>query len=1133
MRNIHILTIAAMTMLSVNAAVPRISIPFTDNPPSLEDGVEQKAWQESAVVRRFFPKGSSAVPQQETEFRLCYDHDNLYVMARCFESQTGYPEAYHRPWHDLLFNNDDAVQVVLGVAKPKLKTREIINMGGYEGAMGTEVAKADDYYQFTVNACNSRQRTYNEIPLETADFDSSIAVIPNSEWRISMRIPFNSCNLKPQAGLRIYGNLFRFRPPEMLGWHLPGFGGYVPMPFGEFEFLPEGQKGSVEEFPQKPVPVAQEEVKPKCTATIHYGPLSGVIAVEIHKEGIDSTLTATLEITGIQTQVVPLEFIANGKAFVYQDFDPKDQKRREAHVVVKNEAGDIVAEASRSCEPVDVPEWLGTDAGADYIDKKIPAPWRQPTVDGQTVTLLDKSLLFNGNALPAQVTFEKDGSTLFAKEPTVRFVHDGQSFTFTGMQADVRLDGSQARVAGKQSSDGGLRLEARSHIDYDGFMDFKFAVSGDKLERISRLQVIFPLAEGVAKYILPDLTCQSAGALTGAGFRGHSGIVWVGNEEKGLCFSYDESPFRSKNIRHHIEIRQSQDGEQLVLNLVDGARQLKDGNALFRFFLLPTPSKPYPTHPVRSRYTWLWENWSRFHGYPDLTKIDDVKQKVQELANQGKALTLYCCQGLQQDAPEMQAYRTDFEMLPKWRYYHFHGQDCFATCKRGPEGDFQLHNYRKLIQETGISGIVSDGLTVNWIDSNPLHHSCGRPYKLTLDDDTPSRTILTRLFLKRMRGLFNDTGRPFCIVAHTGGGIDPMTLSFADAYFEGEQLTRYRRGYNPTQAMFTVGYSGMPWGWRAIYWGKQIHNYNGIASAVCYSLLFNSEYMINPNTEPIDFDVKLLEEYSVPEAEFHPFWKKHTAIDFQSDSCLASLYLNKEKAMLVVSNLTNVEKSYSVNLSKLFDGKPLYVKDALLEKNVNLQDGELSETLPPFSCRILLIRTTPWETPPQEAPQTASNRFEINGFQADDWKTQRDVTFNDGVMVMQGDVQKPAEIVLKRTIGRNCRFSMNVKLCDRFRLTFGPCNLTIGGGWPGYGWMVTGPSDPYGRGWVYQAVPRRPNDFVNFTFDLTNGVLNVYYDGQCVVSDLPFILPPSGNAFSLFVWHTDRLEAKDLHLKVD
>ncbi len=1140
MRNIHLLTIAAMTMLSVNAAVPRVQIPFTHEVPQLDGDPSQAVWQNAAIVRRLFPKGSSAVPQQQTEFRLLYDNDNLYVMARCFETQVGYPEAFSWPGDEMMANNDDAVQVVLGVANPKLKTRETINMGGYEGAMGTEVAKADDYYQFTVNVWNAHQRTYNEFPLEEAAFDSVTTNIPQKEWFVFMRIPFSSCGLKPQAGRRIYGNLIRFRPPEMLGWHLPGFGGYVPMPFGEFEFLPEGQKGSVEEFPQKPVPVAQEDVKPKCTATIHYGPLSGVIAAEIHKEGIDGILTATLEVTGFQTQVVPLEFNANGKVFVYQDFDPKDQKLREAHVVVKNEDGDILAEASRSCEPVEVPEWLGTDAGADYIDKKIPAPWKQPTVDGQTVTLLDKSLQFNGNALPAQVTFTKDGTTLFKKEPTISFVRDGKSYTFTGSSADVRLDGIQARVAGTQTSciagtqtsGGGLRLDARCHVDYDGFMDCKIAISGENLESISNLRVWFPLTEGVAKYLLPDLTCQSAAKLTGAGYNCHSGIVWVGNEEKGLCFSYDESPFCSKNIRHHIEIRKHQLGDALVLNLVDAEGQLKDGNALFRFFLMPTPSKPYPAQPVRSRYTWLWENWSRFHGYPDLTKIDDVKQKVQELANQGKSLTLYCCQGLQQDAPEMQSYRADFEMLPKWRYYHFHGQDCFATCKRGPEGDLQLHNYRKLIQETGISGIVSDGLTVNWIDSNPLHHSCGRPYKLTLDDDTPSRTILTRRFLKRMRGLFNDTGRPFCIVAHTGGGIDPMTLSFADAYFEGEQLTRYRRGYNPSQAMFTVGYSGIPWGWRAIYWGKQIHNYNGIASAVCYSLLFNSEYMINPNTEPIDFDVKLLEEYSGPEAEFHPFWKPHTAIDFTSERCLASLYLNKEKAMLVVSNLTNVEKSYNVNLSKLFFGKSLHAKDALLEKNVNLQDGGLSETLPPFSCRILLLRTTPWETVTQTVP-LFNNPFEINGFHADNWKTQRDVTFNDGQLVMQGDVQKPAEIVLKRTIGRNCRFSMNVKLCDRFRLTFGPCNLTIGGGWPGYGWMVTGPSDPYGRGWVYQAVPRSPNDFVNFTFDLTNGVLNVYYDDQCIVSDLPFILPPSGNAFSFFVWHTDRLEAKDFRMQCE
>ena len=72
---------------------------------------------------------------------------------------------------------------------------------------------------------------------------------------------------------------------------------------------------------------------------------------------------------------------------------------------------------------------------------------------------------------------------------------------------------------------------------------------------------------------------------------------------------------------------------------------------IFRFFLQPTPTKPYPARPVRGRVTWQWEGWSRRHGYPDLSKTDEVKKPVKELAAKGKKLTLYCCQGLQEDAP--------------------------------------------------------------------------------------------------------------------------------------------------------------------------------------------------------------------------------------------------------------------------------------------------------------------------------------------------------------------------------------------------------------------------------------------------------------------------------------------------
>ena len=77
MRNIHILTIAAMTLLSASAAPPRVSIPFTSNPPDLQADAQDNAWREAAIVRHLLLKGSNTVPDQRTEFRLLYDNDNL------------------------------------------------------------------------------------------------------------------------------------------------------------------------------------------------------------------------------------------------------------------------------------------------------------------------------------------------------------------------------------------------------------------------------------------------------------------------------------------------------------------------------------------------------------------------------------------------------------------------------------------------------------------------------------------------------------------------------------------------------------------------------------------------------------------------------------------------------------------------------------------------------------------------------------------------------------------------------------------------------------------------------------------------------------------------------------------------
>ena len=190
-----------------------------------------------------------------------------------------------------------------------------------------------------------------------------------------------------------------------------------------------------------------------------------------------------------------------------------------------------------------------------------------------------------------------------------------------------------------------------NQLDYDGFMEIRFSLSGGDLKKVDRLTVLLPLDRKIVKFLLPGVSVQRAGELTGAGYRNRAANLWIGNQEEGLAFSFDRNPFRSGDLRRQVEVLQNEDGDFLKLNLADEAGQLRGDEEIFRFFLQPTPTKPYPARPVRGRVTWQWEGWSRRHGYPDLSKTDEVKKPVKELAAKGKKLTLYCCQGLQEDAP--------------------------------------------------------------------------------------------------------------------------------------------------------------------------------------------------------------------------------------------------------------------------------------------------------------------------------------------------------------------------------------------------------------------------------------------------------------------------------------------------
>lgn len=1114
---------ALAAMLVVAYANPTANIPHSKNSVTLDGVLANNEWNDAAELRNICQMGTRNAPLVNTEFRVKYDKDYLYVAAVCHESDIKYPESYNRPWHDLFFNNDDAVQVVIGVADPEISERGKVNVGGYVGAMGSEFTAADFYYMFTVNSINSKQRLFNEAPLENPFFESATKVDKGKKYVIEMKIPFKSAGLKNINGQTIYANFFRFRPPVTSAWHSPDFGGYLPMPLGKITFVEDNVTPTLESFP---IPKATKIAK-SCKINLLYGPLNGSIIGEAEITGEYPELFGVLEISGEQVIRKKLNFqgaldrdrnpLPNKKALVFKDFPVGNQVERLAKFRIEDAKGIVLASTEKLCPATKAPEFLNTQVAKEYINEKIPAPWTKPEIKGNSVKLLDKSIAFGEYALPNAI-LRGDKEDFLSGNSLIKVKNNNQTLSFKLIKKNIQPEHNTVKISNSLKADN-LDLETRAMVDFDGFIEYKFELQGEDLANIDQVSVEIPLRKGFAKNLLPGSSVQKAGALTGAGYRTNATQLWIGNEEEGLSINFDIDPFLSRDLRRQMEIVQNDKEDILTLNLVDGKNQLQGKKAIFRFFLQPTPTKPYPERPVRDWVRWEWEGWSRWHGYPDLSKIETVKKQAADLKQQGKILTLYCCQGLQENAPEMEAFRSDLEILPKWRYYFWQGKDAYATCKRGPEGELQLVNYQKIIKDGNIRGLMSDGLSCPWGDANPLHREgCGRPVELDIDKDTRSMMIVQREFLKRMRGLFTDTNEEFSLVAHTGGGIDVNTLSFFDSYFEGEQLMRFRRGYYPSEAMFGIAYSGLPWGWRTIYWPKQLHNYDGLDTALAYALLFNSEYYTNPDTEPDNIDVELLVRFGGNDSKFYPFWNPQKLVDFDSENCYMSIYNKLDESMIVISNLRYVPNEYKLDFSRLYPNKAVEIRDYLLDKK--LDSKEISETLNPFSCRIITIKVV------EPTKLTAStDLLESNSF--NDWKLTTGAKLTLDSIVLAGTPTKnPATAVFKKfLLGRAFNISFDVKMSGRFGVKLGNVSFIHDNGWVFYG---ANGEDTIGVNDRFMNISPDRFYFMNITY--SEGKLSIKINDREVVRGRKIELAKEPFELVLSTWHDSVVEIKDLYV---
>ena len=1122
-------------LFALDATPPMARIPLAPEPVDLAAGWQPAAWAPAARLRNIYDLGGKELSTPETTFYVMYDLQALLVAVVCREPITGYPSAVLRGPLDLGIVSDDAVQVVLGVADANVLVREVLNMGGYEGALGGQVTAADHYYQFILNAAGSCVRTYNETPLPRALFQGRVERVEHG-WVALLRIPFASCGLTVKPGQTIYANLFRFRPPKMTGWYLPAFGGYAAMPLGTFMLLPAGQKTArtmeTPPAPAKDVPVANS-APAAWDGTINAYSLSGAVVGTVVPPPGAAGGVATLKMAGLGEKTLPLAN-ASGKQVVIFDLPPGSQPARTAELTVTDTRGKTLFHTTQAFPAVTAPAWLGTTAGKEYLDQKIPAPWTRPVVDGLQVRLVDKTLRFGPFGLPESV---RDGlGELLAGPAQIVVETNGRAVVFTPGPVSVAPAGLGAVVSASAKA-GGLVLESRCEVDYDGFMVVKVRLDGVPPATISRLAVRLPLQSAHAKFHHQTLV-QDIGSLQGGRVELPAGPLWVGDEDKGLAFSFDLNPFLSVNQRRQVRAVREDGATWLEVNLVDGPNQITDAGHIFRFFLQPTPTKPVSLKKVHPTVQWQWEQWSDWQGYPDLKKLPALKQWSDDLHRKGQIGLLYTCQGLAEDAPEFTKYQDDLMGQPFWVFYRRAynpglNVPCHYTCKRGPEGDLQLWAFAKLVKKGGIDGTVSDGLSLAWECAHPGHRNgCGRPLVMTWERDPVTAVTGQRQFLKRLRGIFNDSGRPFYLAAHCGGGLQVNTLSFFDGYMEGEQLARFRTGYQIPLPTMAVGYSGRPWGFRTIFWEKTWRRLRGFNWSLTYALLHDVELedsmLANQIYAPFEDD---------RETQYYPYWRPGSHVRLEAGKALVSYYRKSDEALVVVGNLSYEPDTFKLNVSGLLPGVPLQAVDLIGGKPYPVVAGCIDGTLEPYRC--LALRVTRAAAAPVPAVAAAPATAAASSVPAEavagqggvgtrgtDWDCRDGANAGAGELILASVANHPpAAATLKRySLGRNGTVALKVKMTGRFQLKIGPVTLLHDGNW-----QMPGPLDGWSVGTVYQVAPK-PAAFSTLVVTVRDGHFDAVLDGAVLVSDMSYDLPAAGNGITVLAWAGDTVTFRVLEI---
>jgi hypothetical protein len=1113
--------------LALAGSVPEARVPYSSSAVNLDGRVSDAEWDDAAVISDIRLMGSSKQLRPGTLFHLKHDNKFLFVAVRCFETTPGYPKASRRQPTDLL-TDDDAVQVILGTADRLAIAPEVLKIGGYPGTMDEPGPRPDHYYAFTVNSVGSTSRTYNEGVLQRPLFKAAVRQLEGEwpgEWTVEMRIPFASAGIDEPTKEPLYANLIRSRPPDLTGWHLPKFGGYVPMPFAKLHILPAGRESERTDQPP-PVKTDQASAEPPLSAKLKWYPLARRVAADVTGPKRIQGATASLRTDG--GAAAQAKMSAEGRTRVILDVPNAAQLPAEAELVITTPDGDVLHKETCALASVDRPAWLGTEVAKEYLTDRVPKPWTRPMVTEGAVQLTHSRLSFGSHGLLDSVS--GTWGELLAGQSKIVLRKSGRKVRLESATQESSQRGNSVRIDTSLRFDGGT-VEVRADVDFDGFTIYKLRVRDLPPREIDGLSVQFPLRKENAKFV-HRTHVQSTRGLTGVGWEGKAGPVWVGGQDAGLAFNFDVDPFLSTNRRTQIEVIEEGKQTWLRVNFVDAPGQVADKDHIFQFFLTPTPTKEPSLRKDGFFHTNMggwFENWSDYQGYPDLAKLPEVKVRTQAARKEGLPFLLYFNMMLAENSPGFARHRSELIIPPghmwyKREYNPGRGIPCWVCCTRGPYGDLLLDGMSKLANEGDIDGVYMDGTSLAWSCDSLAHGPCSLE-ELTWEEDRITSLVATRNFVKRIRGIFDAKGKAM-LVAHNGGALQIETLSLCDAFYEGEQLSdvRYCRGYRLPMHAAAVCYSGRPWGFRNDVLANMIRP----RYMMTYAALHDAEV-----SGCEELEANIYGDFQDDNTSYHPYWRPQPHVRRKQGDVLCSYYLKPDAAMLIVSNLTWDAQNATLNVQGLFPDESL-ISAVNVEsgERVPISQGRVSLRIPRHRFVALRIEPGAVTNPPtlaQKISSTTATTKPVDRYLPEQWSLNADspgVTIEHKVDLGKGrrgpklqstihhDV---AEASLKAPLGRMRTVRLLVQPSGRFGVRLGETKLVCDGGR-----ITLQGLDPWNDGLVLRP-EIRPGVAEELILALNEGVLNASYAGQPLAANVSVVAPKDAAQLSLWTWAGDSL----------